>query len=147
MAVPSHAQVVGQGLRQCKPVLVHTVGRSGHSRWPPHQTTLTQNFFSHRAAAARNAGAALCVPHLPKAAAFLCHLGQSDLELSAVDSKAAWLRFRSRRHRCVQNAERMFTAVLGKLCLQNCPLVGPVTGCFQGLIREGGNVLIGEVTR
>lgn len=136
-------------------MLVNTVGSSGHSQWLSHQTTLTQNFPSHPAVAARNAGAVLCVPHLSKAAAFhSCnHLGQSGLEQweqtgfqSAVDSKASWLRFKSRRHSYVQNAERMLTAVLGKLCLQNCPLVGPVTGCFQGLIRKGGNVLISEVT-
>lgn len=154
MAVSSHLQVVGQGLRQCKPVLVNTVGSSGHSQWPSHQTTLTQNFPSHPVVAARNAGASLCVPHLSKADAFLScnHLGQSGLEQlgagwisSAIDSKASWLRFKSRRHRYVQKAERTLTTILGKLCLQNYPFIGPVTGCFQGWIRKGGNVLIGEV--
>lgn len=104
----SHLQVVSHRLHQCKPALVNAVGSSDRRRWLSHQTTLTQNFPSHPAVTARNAGAALCVPPLSKAAAFLScnHLGQSGLEQlgadwisSAVDSKASWLRFKSRRHR------------------------------------------------
>lgn len=136
---------VGLGLRQCKPGLVNTVGSSSRSRWLSHQTALTQNLTSHPAVAARNAGAAICVPHFSKAAAFLScnHLGQSGLEqweqagfLSAVDSKASWLRFKSRRHRYVQNAERRLTAVLGKLCLQNCPLGWTSLWVFPGHDQE-----------